>query len=74
MTIKSVGPEVGSMLLKVSCLCYAVGKKSSIVHTLDKSWKGMDIKKMIKMMTVSSYPYLQVKKTGCIPKATLRSI
>ena len=36
------------MLLKVDCLPNAVGKQPS--HTLDLSWKKMDVKLMMMMM------------------------
>ena len=36
------------MLLKVDCLPNAVGKQT--VHTLDLSWKKMDVKSMMMMM------------------------
>ena len=36
------------MLLKVDCLPNAVGKAA--VHTLDLSWKKMDVKLMMMMM------------------------
>ena len=35
------------MLLKVDCLPNAVEKQPSIVHTLDSSWKKMDVKLMM---------------------------
>ena len=39
------------MLLKVDCLPNAVGKQPSII--LDSSWKKMDVKLMMMMMSLS---------------------
>ena len=40
------------MLLGVDCLPNAVGKQPSILHTLDLSWKKMDVK--LRMMTTTT--------------------
>ena len=63
------------MLLEVDCLPNAVGKQPS-VHTLDLSWKKMDVKLMMMMMMmmwlyVSDVVVIYVRSCGYIFQMTL---
>ena len=44
------------MLLRVDCLPNAVGKHA--VHTLDLSWRRLDVKLMMMMMMMNHYSLL----------------